>query len=290
MVIVTGAAGRTGGEVVRLLSQRGIRVRAMVRDAKRAEGLKGPGIEVVVADLARPATLDPAFRGADKLFLVSSPDPDVEALHGNAIEAAKRTGIRHMVRLSAIGATQACPAMLLRVHGEVDEKLSRSGLSYTILRSHCFFQNSLMYAPTIASDGAIYGIWKDGAVGAIDNRDVALAAATVLTSNGHSGRIYDLTGPEAMTHPRFAEILSVALDRPVQYQDVPREAVRGALRGVLPDWLAEAYLDMVALFAVGKHAELSDAFERITSKKPRPYEQFARNYANAFGGAAKVGA
>jgi uncharacterized protein YbjT (DUF2867 family) len=290
MVIVTGAAGRTGGEVVRLLSSRGIRVRAMVRDPKRVEGLKGPGIEVVVADLARPITLDPAFRGADKLFLVSSPDPDVETLHGNAIEAAKRTGIRHVVRISAIGASQACPAMLLRVHGEVDEKLSRSGLSYTILRPHYFFQNTLMYAPTISGDGAIYGIWKDGPIGAIDLRDVAIAAATVLTGNGHSGRVYDLTGPEALTHARFAEILSLALDRPVRYEDVPREAVREGLRGVLPDWLAEGFLDMAALFATGKLSELSDAYERVTGKKARPYEQFAKDFSGVFGGVAKVGA
>jgi uncharacterized protein YbjT (DUF2867 family) len=290
MVIVTGAAGRIGGEVVRLLSSRGIRVRALVRDPKRVEGLKGPGVEVVVGDLARPITLDPAFRGTDKLFLVSSPDPDVETLHGNAIEAAKRTGIRHVVRISSIGASQACPAMLLRVHGEVDEKLSRSGLSYTILRPHFFYQNTLMYAPTINADGAIYGIWKDGAFGAIDLRDVAIAAAAVLTSNGHSGRVYDLTGPEALTHERLAEILSTALDRPVRYEDVPREVVREGLRGVLPDWLAEGFLDMAALFATGKLSELSDAYERVTGKKARPYQQFAKDFAGAFGGVEKVGA
>jgi uncharacterized protein YbjT (DUF2867 family) len=290
MVIVTGAAGRTGGEVVRLLSARGIRVRAMVRDATRTQGLKGPGVEVVVADLNKPSLLDPAFRGADKLFLVSSPDPDVDTLHGNAIESAKRTGIRHVVRLSVIGASPASPALLLRVHGEVDEKLSRSGLSFTILRPHSFFQTTLMYAPTIASDGAIFGVFKDGAIGAIDNRDVAMAAAAVLTGNGHSGRMYDLTGPEALTHPRIAEILSTVLERPVRYEEVPRERAREGLRGVLPDWLAEALLDLNVLFATGKLAELSDAFERITSKKPRPYEQFARDFAGTFGGVAKVGA
>src|SRR5262245_37780717 len=255
MVIVTGAAGRTGGEVVRLLSSRGIRVRAMVRNPGRVEGLKGPGVEVVVGDLTKPSTLDPAFRGADKLFLVSSPDPDVETLHGNAIEAAKRTGIRHVVRISAIGASQSTPALLLKVHGEVDEKLSRSGLSYTILRPHFFFQHTLMYVPTISTDNTIYGIWKDGAIAAIDNRDVALAAATVITSNSHSGRVYDLTGPEALTHPHMAETLSALLDRPVKYEDVPREAARESLRGVLPDWLAEAALDMFALFATNKYAE-----------------------------------
>ncbi len=287
MVIVTGAAGRTGGEVVRLLSTRGIRVRALVRDPARVKGLNGAGVEVVVGDLTRPATLDPAFRGANKLFLVSSPDPDVDTLHGNAIEAAKRTGIRHVVRLSAHSASQSSTPLLLRVHGEVDERLSRSGLSFTILRPHAFFQNTLFHAATVASDGVIYGA-SDGAIPMIDNRDVALAAAAVLTANGHSGRMYDLTGPEALTQTQVAEKLSVALDRPVRYMDVPPEAFREGLRGKLPEWLADAYLDLTLNYGSGRDCEMTDGFERITGKKPRPYDQFARDFASAFGGAPKA--
>lgn len=287
MVIVTGAAGRTGGEVVRLLSARGIRVRALVRDPARVKGLNGPGVEVVVGDLTRPATLDPAFRGTNKLFLVSSPDPDVETLHGNAIEAAKRAGIRHVVRLSAHSANQSSTPLLLRVHGEVDERLSRSGLSFTILRPHSFFQNTLFHAATVASDGVIYGV-QDGAIPMIDNRDVALAAAAVLTANGHSGRMYDLTGPEALTQTQVAEKLSVALERPVRYMDVPPEAFREGLRGKLPEWLADAYLDLTLNYVSGRDCEMSDGFERITGKKPRPYDQFARDFASAFGGAPKA--
>lgn len=287
MVIVTGAAGRTGGEVVRLLSSRGIRVRALVRDSARTKGLNGPGVEVVVGDLSRPATLDPAFRGADKLFLVSSPALDVETLHGNALEAAKRAGVRHVVRLSARNAAQGSPQVLLRVHGEVDENLSRSGLSFTILRSHSFFQNTLMQATTVAADGVMYGISPDGALSMIDSRDVALAAVSVLTGNGHSGRIYDLTGPEAVSNAQIAERLSAALDRPVRYEEVAPERMRAGLRTVLPEWLADGYFDLVQSWTA-KDAEVSDAFERVTGKKPRPYDQFARDFAVAFGGAAKA--
>jgi uncharacterized protein YbjT (DUF2867 family) len=288
MVIVTGASGRTGGEVVRLLSARGIRVRALVRDAAMAKGLSGPGVEVVVGDLKRPASLDPAFRGGSKLFLVSSPDPDVETLHGNALEAAKRAGIRHVVRLSAHGASQGCPALLLRVHGEVDEKLSRSGLSFTILRPHSFFQNTLFHAATVASDGVMYGASQNGAIPMIDLRDVALAASAVLTANGHSGRIYDLTGPVALSQAQIAEKLSAVLDRPVRYVDVPPDAFREGLRGKLPDWLADALLELTLHLASGRDVEVTDAVERITGKKPRPYDQFARDFAAAFGGAPKA--
>lgn len=287
MVIVTGAAGRTGGEVVRQLSSRGIRVRALVRDPARTKGLTGPGIEVVVGDLSKPHTLDPAFRGADKLFLVSSPDQNVETLHGNALEAAKRTGIRHVVRLSARGASQGSPYLLLKVHGDVDENLSRSGLSYTILRPHAFYQNTLMYAATIAAQGVMYGVSRDGAGPMIDSRDVATAATSVLTGNGHSGRIYDLTGPESISHAQIAERLSTALDRPVRFEEVPAEQAREGMRAVLPQWLADAFLDL-SLSWSGKDTDFSDAYGRITGKKARPFDHFAKDFASAFGGAPKV--
>ena len=288
MVIVTGAAGRTGGEVVRLLSARGIRIRALVRDPSRTKGLTGPGVEVVVGDLSRPATLDPAFRGADKLFLVSSPDRDVETLHGNAIEAAKRAGVRQVVRLSARGAAQGSPYLLLRVHGDVDELLSRSGLSFTILRPHAFFQNTLMYAPTVTSEGVFYGASKDGAISMIDSRDVAVAAVAVLTGNGHSGRIYELTGREAISHSQIAERLSAVLERPVRYQEVHPDAAREGMRAVMAEWLADAYLDLSLSWTAAKDGELTEVFEKITGKKARTYDQFARDYVSAFGGVTKA--
>ena len=287
MVIVTGAAGRTGGEVARLLSSRGIRVRALVRDPSRVKGLTGPGIEIVVGDLSRPHTLDAAFRGADKVFLVSSPALDVETLQGNAIEAAKRTGIRHIVRVSARGAAQTSPQVLLKVHGDVDENLSRSGLSFTILRPHAFFQNTLMGAASIAGEGIVYGLSGDVGLSMIDSRDVALAAAAVITGSGHSGRIYDLTGGTAITQTQVAESLSAVLERPIRFQEITPEQALAAFRSMLPEWLADGYVDLVRSWGA-KDGEVTDAFERVTGKKPRAFEQFARDYANAFGGVAKA--
>ena len=288
MVIVTGAAGRTGGEVVRLLAARGIRVRALVRDPQRTKGLTGPAVEIAVGDLSRPVTLDPAFRGADKLFLASSPDPDVATLHGNAIDAAKRAGIKHIVRLSAFGASPQSPWLLLRVHGDADEHLSRSGIAYTILRAQSFFQNTLAYAATVASDGMFAAPTKDGAVGMIDSRDVAQVAAHILASGGHSGRIYDLTGPEPLSHAQVAQRLGAALGREVRYVDVPRETAREAMLGTMPEWLVDGYLDILGTWSSGKYSEVSDAHERITGKKPRPFDQFAKDFAGAFGGVDKA--
>lgn len=285
MIVVTGATGKVGSEVARLLTARGVRVRALARDPEKAKALKGPGLEVAIGDLTKPATLDPAFKGADHLFLASSPDPNVGELHGNAIEAAKRAGVKHVVRLSAFGASPQSPVRLLRVHGEVDEDLSRSGLSYTILRPQSFFQNFLFAARPIAAQGKFFGTVKDGAVGMIDHRDVAVAAAAVLTAGTHSGRIYEMTGPEALTYKACAEKLSAAMGRPIEYVDVPTDAARaGMLANGMPEWTADGLLELHALNASGKSATLTDAFERITQKKPRTFDVFVKDYAHAFGG------
>jgi len=284
MIVVTGATGKTGSEVVRLLTARGIRVRALVRDPEKAKTIKGPGLEVAVGDLEKPGTLDPAFKGADRLFLMSSPDPRVGDLHGNAIEAAKRSGVKHVVRLSAYAASTQTSARLLRVHGDVDEHLSRSGLSFTILRPQSFFQNFLYAARPIAAQGKFFATVKDGAIGMIDVRDVALAASAVLTSDTHSGRIYEFTGPEALTYKACAERLSEITGRAIEYVDVPPEAARaGMLAAGLSEWIADGLLELHAITASGKAAGLSDAFERVTQKKARPFDAFARDYANAFG-------
>jgi uncharacterized protein YbjT (DUF2867 family) len=170
----------------------------------------------------------------------------------------------------------------------VDEKLSRSGLSFTILRPHSFFQNTLFHTASVASDGVIYGASQNSAIPMIDLRDVALTAFAVLNANGHSGRIYDLTGPEALTQAQVAEKLSAVVDRPVRYVDVPPGAFREGLQGKLPDWLADALLELTLHVASGRDVEVTDAVERITGKKPRAYDQFARDYAAAFGVSAKA--
>ncbi|HKQ18302.1 MAG TPA: SDR family oxidoreductase [Candidatus Eisenbacteria bacterium] len=285
MIVVTGATGKTGSEVVRLLTARGIRVRALVRDPEKAKTIKGPGLEVAIGDLEKPGTLDPAFKGADRIFLVSSPDPHVGDLHGNAIEAAKRSGVKQIVRLSAYAASPQSSARLLRTHGEVDEHLSRSGLSFTILRPQSFFQNFLYAARPIVSQGKFFATVKDGPIGLMDVRDVALAAASVLTTDTHSGRIYEMTGPEALTYKACAERLSEATGRTIEYVDVPPDAARAGMLAIgLPEWIADGLLELHAITASGKAAGVSDAFERITQKKPRGFDVFARDFATVFGG------
>lgn len=289
MILVTGAAGTTGSEVVRQLAGRGIRVRAMVRNPEKAKNFSGPGVETVVADLEKPLTLDPALKGVDKVYLVSSADPRVGALHGNLIESAKRAGVKQIVRLSAVSASTSQACSLLKWHGEVDERLSRSGLSYAILRPQFFMQNLMMFRGPIQSEGAIYGAFKDGKLGCIDARDVAAAAVAVLTSEGHSGRVYELTGPEALTFTQIADTFGRGLGRPVKYVDIPPETAHAnALAAGWPAWLADGFVELMTFFAGSGSPDLTGTVEKLTGKKPRTVETFGKDFAAAFAG--KVGA
>ena len=289
MILVTGAAGNTGSEVVRQLAAKGIRARALIRNPEKAKLFTGPGVETVVADLEKPTTLDAALKGVDKVFLVSSVDPRVGQLHGNLIESAKRSGVKQIVRLSAISASPSSPVQFLKWHGEVDERLSRSGLSYAILRPSFYMQNLLFYRASIQSDGAMYGCFKEGKLALIDTRDVAIAAAAVLTSEGHSGRIYELTGPESLTFAKIAEAVGRGLGRPVAYVDVPAEAARAnAAAAGWPAWLADGYVELMNFFATAGAEAVNGTMEKLTGKKPRPVEIFAKDFTPLFAG--KVGA
>lgn len=291
MILVTGAAGTTGSEVVRLLAAKGVRVRAMVRHAEKGKQFHGPGSEVVVADLEKPATLDPVLKGVDKVYLVSSPDPRVGLLHGNLIESAKRAGVKQIVRLSVIGAAANSPCQFLKWHGEVDERLSRSGLSYVILRPHSFMQNLLASRASIQAEGKLYAPMKDGKTTPIDARDVAAVAAAVLTSEGHSGRIYDLTGPEALTYGKIAEKLGAAIGRTVQYVDLPPDAARdGLVAAGFPAWLAEGLVELQSMHATGVAADVSSSVEKLTGKKPRSLDVFAKDFGAIFAGKVPAGA
>jgi len=285
MILVTGASGTTGSEVVRQLAAKGTRVRALVRNPDKAKSFPGPGVETVVADLEKPATLDAALKGVDKVYLVSSVDPRVGLLHGNLIESAKRAGVKQVVRLSAFGASAHSPVQFLKWHGEVDERLSRSGLSYAILRASFFLQNFLFYRAGIQNDATVHAPMKDGKVNAIDARDIGSVAAAVLTSEGHSGRIYELTGPEALGFGRIAEAIGKGSGRPVTYVDVTPEAARdGAIQAGWPDWLADGYMELLAYLAAGGATDVTNTVEKLTGKKARPVDVFAKDYASVFGG------
>lgn len=182
-----------------------------------------------------------------------------------------------------MGANSNSPAEILRQHGQTDEALSASGLMFTILRPNSFYQNLLFSAGTIKDHGAFYLPLRDGRQSLVDVRDIADVAVETLTSPGHEGKTYEITGPESLTYHEVAEKLSVVLGKPVRYVDVPAEtALDSMLKAGMPEWNARALVELYGVFASGAAARTTDTVNRILGRNPITCSQFIRDHASAF--------
>lgn len=286
MILIVGATGTTGRETVPKLLARGIPVRVMTRDKDKALSLPGfSGAEIVVADPARPETLDAAFAGANKVFLIPPSGPGADVCEQNLIDAARRAGVKHVVKLSASCATPDAPSMALSFNYHGEQKLKASGIPYTILRPSSFMQNFMYYAPAIKSQGAVYQSLGDARMALIDTRDIADVAVAVLTSAGHEGKTYELTGPESLTYSEAAEKIGAATGRPVRYVDVPPAAFEQVLIGIgVPPVFAAETVNIYGRgpYREGKTSAVSSAIPELLGRPARSFDEFAREYAAYF--------
>src|SRR4051795_3687715 len=177
MILVTGATGNVGGELVPLLERRGLHVRCLVHERGRA--VEHASVEVVEGDLDDPGSVAAALDGCDRLFMLTPPHPDQVRREIALVDAAARSGVRQVVAVSVMGADPRSPSSFGRWHAEIDEHLLASGLGATLLRPAGFMQMHLL-PPTAASEGRWYGMTGDGAHPFIDAADVAACAASVL--------------------------------------------------------------------------------------------------------------
>ena len=282
MILVTGATGKVGQEVVRQLAASDVPVRALVRDPLRASHIRLPGVEIVVGDLSKPETLEGPLSGADRVFLLSPPDPDQVALQGNLIEAARRSGARHIVKVSVAGGPDS-GTQLGRWHWSTEKQLEASGLAFTFLRPVWYMQELLTFLPTIAASGSFQLPMGTGAVAVVDTRDVAAVAVCALTESGHDRKIYDLTGPEALSFDEMADELSLATGKKISYVHVPPDYARKQLAALgVPRWLADDMIVLCASFREGYGAAVSPAVREVTKRPARSFGVFARDYASAF--------
>src|SRR5256714_14236880 len=216
MILITGASGNVGSEVLKQVIATGAKPRAMYR-SQQAGASAPKEVDVAIADFAKPEELQRAFRGVERLFLLCAPVPELPQLEGNAVDAAKSAGVKHIVKLSAIGAGEGAHTFA-RGHQASEGKLRESGIAYTLLRPNGFMQNFLLYAGTIQSQGAFYGSGSEAPVSHIYIGDIAAVAAKALTSSsGHENKIYELTGPEALSYSDVAKKIGTAIGKPVKY-------------------------------------------------------------------------
>jgi uncharacterized protein YbjT (DUF2867 family) len=286
MILVTGATGLNGSQLVRLLSSRGVQVRALVRDPTRGAALSSlPNVEVVEGDMARPETLSEPLRGVDRAMLISSSDSGMLEVQSNFIEAARKAGVKHVVKLSGIMPDIDSPFRFARMHGEIEQNLERSGIAYTHLRAGEFMHAYFRQVPAIVSQGAIFLPMEDARIASIDINDIAEVAAKALTEPGHEGKIYPLTGPEALSMAEVAEKLSAATGRPIRYVNAaPEDARQAQLARGIPEYTADALAELFAERRKGKESQVWPTTEDILGRRATSFDEFASRHAAIFRG------
>jgi uncharacterized protein YbjT (DUF2867 family) len=284
MILVTGATGKNGAEILKLLSGRKERIRAMVRKRNQIANPKPScELEFVEANFDDEASLRKALSGVQRAFLVTNSSERVEELQLRFVRLARQSGVKHIVYLSQLHASANSPLRFLRYHAAVEDAIRASGMTFTNLRPNLYMQGLLMIGQSIASEGRFFAPAGDSQVSVVDVRDIAAVAVAALTQNKHENKTYDITGPEALTHAQMAAQLSQALDQPVTFVDAPEQEFRNALRAMhMPDWQADGLIEDYAHYRRGEASNTSSAVQQCTGKPPRRFAEFAHDYRTSF--------
>ncbi|MCG9891155.1 MAG: SDR family oxidoreductase [Thermosynechococcaceae cyanobacterium MS004] len=255
----------------------------MVRNHDRAKEIALPNIEVVEGNFDRPETLLEALTEVDRAFLLTNSTERAEAQQLAFVDAARRSGVKHIVKLSQFAADAHSPVRFLRYHAAVEAAIQSSGMTYTFLRPNLFMQGLLNFKSTITSQNAFYAAIGDAKVSVVDVRDIAEVAVFTLTEEGHEGKIYNLTGPQALTHAEMAEQLSAALNRQIVFVDIPSEVMRDQLLNIgMPPWQADGLIEDYAHYRRNEAAVVSSDIQDAIDKEPRSFKTFACDYATMF--------
>lgn len=281
LILVTGATGTIGSEVVKQLVRRKVTVRAAVRDKTKASTRFDPAVELVEFDFDNGGTSSRALDGVTRLFVLPPLMPNQTEVVNRLVDAAKNSGAKHIVKLSAIGVETGLAFKVGDSHAASDRHIRESGIAYTILRPNSFMQNFINYFPP--RNGVIYLPWGNGKASFIDTRDIAAVAAEALTGNGHDGKIHTLTGPAALGIAEVAQILSKASGRDIKYVDVPESAARDGMLGAgLPPGQVDELMELHAINKQGLWSAVTSDVEEVTGRPATSSEQFARDYVGKF--------
>jgi uncharacterized protein YbjT (DUF2867 family) len=235
--------------------------------------------------MARPETLAGPLQGVERAMLISSSDPAMLDVQSNFITAAGKAGVKHIVKLSGIMPELDSPFRFARMHGEIERRLEASGLAFTHLRAGEFMPAYFRQVPSIVAKGAFFLPMEDAKIASVDIGDIAEAAVAALTGSGHEGKIYPLTGPEALSMAEVAEKLSAATGKTIRYVNVaPEDAKRAQLAAGVPPFLADALAELFAERRKGKEAQASRVIETIIGRRAASFDEFAARNAAIFRG------
>ncbi|MEW2409729.1 NAD(P)H-binding protein [Streptomyces griseoviridis] len=281
MILVTGATGTTGTDVVRHLAARGAPVRALTRDPARAS--LPEGVRAVPGHPRDPASLAAAFEGVEAAFLVGVFGPDDGPYDQGLVAAARAAGVRRIVKLSAIATGDPRLGSFGTWHLPGEEAVRASGLEWTILRPSSFASNTLGWAPAISQGIPVPNSMGDGGQGVVDPRDLAEAAVAALLDARHSGRTYTLTGPEVLGAHEQAAVLADVIGRPVRLHDLSPEEHAARFRAAgLPEAHARDFLLAARVVREGGNAVVTEDMTEVLGRPARSYREWATDHKGAF--------
>ncbi|MEU2395005.1 NmrA family NAD(P)-binding protein [Streptomyces sp. NPDC007369] len=272
MILVTGATGNVGRNIVRGLLDAGEKVRAVTRDPETA-GLPAE-VEVLAGDLNRPEGLGPALEGVERVFLF----PVFGALDG-FLSAAKAAGVQHVVLLSSSAVEFAEPGWIGQAHLDCEASVAASGIGHTFVRAGLFMRNDLGWAGQIAS-GVVRGAYGTAAAAPVDERDIAAVAVQSLLA-AQDGSIHTLTGPESLSQIARVAIISEVIGRPLRFEELSREVALDHLSAQMPPEAASFLLDQLASWQ-GVTAEVLPTVEQVTGRPAHTYREWVQHHAAEF--------
>jgi len=279
MIVVTGATGNVGRLLVESLTGSGHPVAAVSRGLTAPLPTQ-PGVTPMVADLAEAASLEPALKGAEALFLlVSGAGAQVDG--AAVLHRAAEAGVQRVVLQSSQAAGTRPTSVSHAPLAALEQAVRSSGLEWTILRPGGFTTNTFAWAPSIREQRKVYAPYGDVALPAVDPLDLAEVAAAALTGHGHAGRTYVLTGPEPTSPRRRTAILGEALGRDLDFVELGPEQARAQLLQVMPEPVADGTL---AILGRPTAAELrvSPDVEQVLGRPATPFATWAARSLQAF--------
>jgi len=282
MILVTGASGTVGREVVAQLIAAGQRVRALARDPSKARAAVHRDAEVVQGDLALLSTLDAALQGVDRVFSLST-GPDIGAHEANLAAAAKRAGSTRVVKLSVIGAGSGSDNAIVRWHEAGEKAFRDSGLAWTFVRPAGFMSNALGWISSVKAQGKVFLPSGQGKMVQVHPRDIAAVSVAALTNEGHEGKSYTLTGGEALSAREMVAILSAVLAKPIEYVAMPEDVAREQmLQAGMPRVVVEALLQWTARARAGENDQPLPTVQQVLGRRPISWREWVTENAPAF--------
>jgi uncharacterized protein YbjT (DUF2867 family) len=281
MIVVTGAAGRTGRAVVRQLVRDGREVRAYIDPARHAGPLTEWTRRVTSGALADAAALGKALHGADALILIVPADPEQLAQQDAALDIAAAARVPRIVKLSVIGASPTAASDAARWHWRAEQHMGRLDASCCIVRAGRYLQTIAQQVPMLLSAGVLAGCQGDGRAADVDARDVAAVVAAAVDPARVPDGMVEVTGGEAVDYPTVAARLSIHLGRPIRYVDCPPARLIESLRASgLSDWQARERAIYEVLARRGRWATVLDTVARITLAPPRTLDGYLHELAH----------